>query len=261
MPKASTEQVDKKDPAGEPAPIWIGCSGWAYPSWRPAFYPANTSPKKLLEAYASRLNSVEVNYTFRSLPTAAIVEGWLGATPEAFRFSFKAPQRITHFARLHDSSAPLEAFAQSVQSVSAAGRLGVILFQLPPNFVSDPGLLGAFLVTAKGAFARFGAAAVRMAFEFRHASWFVDRTYSTLEQHGAALCVAGSDDLQTPDVATAPFACYRLRQSEYSEAELEAVRATLLGRAQQGEVFAYFKHEEDPGGALRAAAVLDGLRR
>jgi uncharacterized protein YecE (DUF72 family) len=239
-------------------PIWIGCSGWAYPTWRPLFYPAKTPQKKLLEAYAARLNSVEVNYTFRSLPSPAVVEGWLRATPEQFRFSFKAPQRITHFARLRNSGPVLGEFARSLARVQEAGRFGVVLFQLPPNFAADTVLLDEFLGAAGSAFA--GSSGPRLAFEFRHASWFADATYSALERHGAALCVAESDELVTPDIETAPFACYRLRRGNYSEADLEGMRAKFQQRAARAEVFAYFKHEEEPDGPLRAAAVLEGLR-
>ena len=254
MASSSTRKVKKA------ASVWVGCSGWAYPSWRPLFYPAKTPLKKLLEAYAARLNSVEVNYTFRSLPTPANVDGWLQATPETFRFSFKAPQRITHFARLRSCGPLLLDFAESVKPVLAAGRLGVMLFQLPPNFAAEAPLLDEFLAEAVDAFARAAGAPMRMAVEFRHASWFARETYAVLEQHGAALCVAESDELATPDVMTAPFACYRLRRSDYSEAALEKVRETLELRATRGEVFAYFKHEQEPHGPLRAAAVLAGLQ-
>jgi uncharacterized protein YecE (DUF72 family) len=242
------------------SPIWIGCSGWAYPSWRPLFYPAKTPLKKLLEAYAARLNSVEVNYTFRSLPTPAIVDDWLRATPEAFRFSFKAPQRITHFSRLRSCGPFLDEFAESIKPVLAAGRSGVVLFQLPPNFAADSALLECFLAEAVQAFAGEADVPMRLAFEFRHASWFANQTYAVLEQHGSALCVAESDELATPDVLTAPFACYRLRRSDYSQAALDKIRVTLQQRATRGEVFAYFKHEEEPDGPLRAAAVLAGTR-
>ena len=241
--------------------IWIGCSGWAYPSWRPDFYPAKTPAKKLLNAYAELLNSVEVNYTFRTLPTAAMVEAWLLATPESFRFSFKAPQRITHFSRLRGTGALVGEFARSLMPVLAARRFGIILFQLPPNFAADAALLDDFLAEAQSSFTEAAGTTLRVAFEFRHPSWFADAVYSTLKKHGAALCVAESDELQTPDIGTASFACYRLRRSQYSEADLDAVRTKLLERARSGEVFAYFKHEEEPTGPLRAAAVLAAVSR
>src|ERR1019366_2035710 len=91
-----------QDFAGFPPHIYAGTSGWSYPLWKPAFYPEKLPAKRFLEHYATRLNSVEVNYTFRAFPTSATLAGWIAATPATFRFSFKAPQRITHFSRLRD---------------------------------------------------------------------------------------------------------------------------------------------------------------
>jgi len=233
--------------------IYIGCSGWAYPTWKPAFYPEKLPSKKFLEYYATRLNSVEVNYTFRSFPRRTSIDAWLAQTSDGFRFSFKAPQRITHFQRLQDCRPTLEAFAGAIAPVAEAGRLGPVLFQLPPNFKADEGRLAQFLADAHGL-------GLRMAFEFRHASWFESGVYQILERHGAALCVAESDDLATPDVVTAPFSCYRRRKTEYSDAELTAIAGQLQERAATGDVFAYFKHEEEPTGALWAAKVLALVR-
>ena len=232
---------------------YIGCSGWAYTSWKPGFYPASVSSKKFLEYYATRLNSVEVNYTFRSLPGANTVAGWLASTGEDFRFSFKAPQRITHFSRLKNCRETLDAFAASIAPVVEANRLGVILFQLPPNMKADSDRLAAFLIDA-------ASTGLRLAFEFRHESWFIEETYTLLREHSAALCIAESEELRTPDVHTAPFSCCRLRVSAYSSSDLEAIRNNLRRRAKEGDVFAYFKHEEEPTGALNAASVLAGLK-
>jgi uncharacterized protein YecE (DUF72 family) len=234
--------------------VYVGSSGWAYASWKPDFYPAGVSSKKLLEYYATQLNSVEVNYTFRTLPARANVDAWLAQTGPEFRFSFKAPQRITHFQRLQNSAATLDAFAAAIRPVADAGRLGLVLLQLPPNLKFDEKRLAAFLTEAQ-------TPGLRMAFEFRHESWFVAATWRVLEQHGAALCVAESDDLETPDVATAPFSCYRLRKTDYAQAELAAIGRRLEKRARQGDVFAYFRHEDEPTGALRAVALLASLRK
>lgn len=233
--------------------VYVGCSGWAYPSWRPEFYPAGLSPKKLLEHYATRLNSVEVNYTFRALPSATTVETWLAQTGAAFRFSFKAPQRVTHFQRLVNSGPTVDAFAEMLEPVARAGRLGVVLFQLPPNMRIATERVAEFLRELK-------PLSLRIAFEFRHPSWFDPLTYRTLEQQGAAVCVAESDELETPDVVTAPFSYYRFRKSEYPPERLAEIRERLVERAGQGDVFAYFKHEDEPTGALRAAAVVDALK-
>jgi uncharacterized protein YecE (DUF72 family) len=248
MPRISEQPV-----AGN---AYIGCSGWAYTSWKPGFYPANVPSKKFLEYYATRLNSVEVNYTFRSLPSSTVLASWLSVTHPDFRFSFKAPQRITHILRLKSCAAALADFARSIQPVIEAKRFGTTLFQLPPNFKADLQRLESFLAEA-------APADLRIAFEFRHESWFAEEfaedMYSILRKYGAALCVAESDELITPDIVTAPFTCYRFRKSDYSPKQLETVRDLLQQRSQTGEVFAYFKHEEEPTGALRAAAVLEGL--
>jgi uncharacterized protein YecE (DUF72 family) len=240
----------KQEPAKEPElPVYVGCSGWAYASWKPGFYPARTSAKKFLAYYATRLNSVEVNYTFRSLPGVATVDAWLAQTGAGFRFSFKAPQRITHIRRLKDCSEALRAFADAIAPVQQARRMGLVLFQLPPNMKADAERLRGFLSEAK-------KLRLRMAFEFRHATWFDAAVYKALERAGAALCVAESDELETPDVTTAPFACYRLRKSRYGPKRLAQIADKLRACAEHGQVFAYFKHEDEPTGALRASKVL-----
>src|SRR6202453_5247502 len=210
----------------------------------------------MLEYYATQLNSVEVNYTFRHLPSAATVDGWLAQTGADFRFSFKAPQRITHIKRLKDCSDALTAFYSALLPVIRAGRMGVVLFQLPPNLKADPERLASFLKEA----APESTSTLRVAFAFRHASWFVSETFDLLRQHQAALCVAESDELETPDVITAPFCCYRLRKSDYGPDDLQQTEKQLAAKATQGDVFAYIKHEDTPKGALQAAALLTKLR-
>ena len=210
----------------------------------------------MLEHYATQLNSVEVNYTFRHLPSASTIDAWLAKTGPDFRFSFKAPQRITHIKRLKECSDALSVFYSALLPVIRAGRIGVVLFQLPPNLKADTTRLATFLKEA----APERTATLRVAFEFRHASWFTDETFDLLRQHQAALCVAESDELQTPDVVTAPFCCYRLRKSDYGDADLQQIETQLTTRATQGDVFAYIKHEDSPRGALQAAALLATLR-
>jgi uncharacterized protein YecE (DUF72 family) len=234
--------------------IYAGTSGWAYPTWKPDFYPPKTPAKKFLEFYASQLTSVEVNYTFRALPTAKMLEGWLAATPHDFRFSFKAPQRITHFKRLCDCDADVAQFIAALEPVRQAGKLGLLLFQLPPNFKADSDLLAAFL----SAPAFHTRSAPRIAFEFRHDSWFSKEIYAVLSEHNAALCIAESDDLATPEVHTSPaFTCFRLRRNGgYSSLDLDTFAKRFSALAQQRDVFVYFKHEDEPTGALNAKAFL-----
>jgi uncharacterized protein YecE (DUF72 family) len=236
------------------ARIFAGTSGWAYPTWKPDFYPAGTPAKRFLEFYSSQLTSVEVNYTFRALPTANMLEGWLAATPEYFRFSFKAPQRITHFKRLSDCSNDVAQFVSTLEPVRQAGKLGLLLFQLPPNFKADSQRLADFLTAP----ALTASGATPIAFEFRHESWFTEEIYSVLRAHNAALCVAESDELATPEVHTSSsYASFRLRRTgAYSLEELNNFSRRFTALAQERDVYIYFKHEDEPSGALNAVSFV-----
>ena len=241
-------------PGSASARIFAGTSGWAYPTWKPDFYPVGTPAKKFLEYYSSQLTSVEVNYTFRALPTEATLVGWLGATPEHFRFSFKSPQRITHFKRLRECASDVAQFVSTLEPVQNAGKLGLLLFQLPPNFKADASLLADFLDAP--AFQPSGSTPV--AFEFRHESWFSEAIYDVLRHHNAALCIAESDDLATPEVHTSStHASFRLRRTgHYSSAELTALAHRFKSLGKERDVYIYFKHEDDPSGALNAVQLL-----
>jgi len=80
--------------------VRVGTSGYNYPEWKGTFYPADIKAARMLPYYAERFSTVEINATFYRMPTPATVEGWASAVPGDFTFVLKAPQRITHFARL-----------------------------------------------------------------------------------------------------------------------------------------------------------------
>ena len=167
------------------AKLFTGTSGWAYPTWKPDFYPEKLAQKKFLNHYATQLNAVEVNFTFRQLVKETTLQNWLAETPEAFRFTIKAHQVITHIRRLKDTGEFVTRFLATIEPLAAVGKLGPVLFQLPPNLKVDRELLEAFLKTLPKR--------MQSAFEFRHASWFADSTYDALRQYGAALCVAETE--------------------------------------------------------------------
>jgi uncharacterized protein YecE (DUF72 family) len=259
VPKAPLSSSAVATSAAAAARIFTGTSGWAYPTWKPDFYPAGTPAKRFLEFYSSQLTSVEVNYTFRALPTVSMLEGWLAATPEYFRFSFKAPQRLTHFKRLSDCSGDVAQFVSALEPVRQAGKLGLLLFQLPPNFKADSQRLADFLAAP----ALTASGATPIAFEFRHESWFTEEIYSVLSAHNAALCVAESDELATPEVHTSSsYASFRLRRTgAYSPEEIEAFARRFTALAQERDVYIYFKHEDEPSGALNAVSFLANTAR
>jgi uncharacterized protein YecE (DUF72 family) len=236
------------------AQLFVGTSGWAYPTWKPDFYPAKLAQKKFLEHYATQLNTVEVNFTFRQLVKETTIQNWIEQTPAHFRFGVKAHQVITHIKRLKGTEEFLPRFLATIAPLASAGKLGPVLFQLPPNLKADASLLRDFLTIVPRA--------LPAAFEFRHDSWFTDETWEVLKSHGAALCVAETEERTTPDVVTGAFVYYRFRKPSYTEEERRGM-VTRIGEhtAAGRDVFAYFKHEETPEGALYARNLLREVRQ
>jgi len=231
------------------AELFVGTSGWAYPTWKPDFYPAKLAQKKFLEHYATQLNTVEVNFTFRQLVKETTTQNWIEQTPAHFRFSVKAHQVITHIKRLKGTEEFLPRFLATIAPLASAGKLGPVLFQLPPNLKADASLLRDFLTIVPRA--------LPAAFEFRHDSWFTDETWEALRSHGAVLCVAETEERTTPDVVTGPFVYYRFRKPSYTEEERRGMVEQIGKHMAAGrDVFAYFKHEETPEGALYAGNLL-----
>ena len=159
--------------------VLVGTSGYNYPEWKGSFYPADLPASKFLPFYASRFPTVEINYTFYRMPTPAIVAGWCGQVPPGFRFTLKAPRRITHDRKLRAAEVadPLAAFLRAAGELGP--RLGALLFQLPPTFRKDVGVLNEFLSLLPP-----GAPA---AFEFRHDSWLDDEVFDALRRRRAAV--------------------------------------------------------------------------
>jgi uncharacterized protein YecE (DUF72 family) len=228
--------------------VWVGTSGYQYPEWRGKFYPEELSTAKMLGYYAERFSTTEINYSFRRIPSEKALMDWAARTPERFRFSLKAPQKITHFAKLRECSETLRFFCKQIQILGT--KLGPILFQLPPTLKSDTALLGDFLGhMPKG---------TRAAFEFRHESWFQDAIFTALQRHNAALCIADTDHLATPFYKTADFLYLRLRRVDYKPREL-ALWATKLSESGTKEAFVYFKHEESGVGPRFGQSFLKKL--
>jgi uncharacterized protein YecE (DUF72 family) len=231
------------------ATLYAGTSGFAYPAWKPGFYPAKTPANQFLKYYAQRLNCVEINYTFRRLPSASTLENWVAQTGAGFVFAVKANMRITHILRLKNAAEATGLFLKMIDPLRSARRLGPILFQLPPAMKCDVALLRSFLELLPGD--------LRYAFEFRHASWLVEEVYDALRQRNVALCVAESEKLEVPPVITADFVYYRLRKPEYTADDVAGIvtrsKELLAGGR---DLYLMFKHEESPQGALHAETVL-----
>lgn len=232
--------------------ILVGTSGYNYPEWKGSFYPPDLAATKMLPYYASKFPTVEINYTFYRMPTPKLIAGWRAQVPPSFRFTLKAPRRITHDKRLR--AAEVESSVSGF--LTAASELGpqmaALLFQLPPNFKKDVVLLQEFLSLLPPK--------TTAAFEFRNPSWLEDDVFDALRQKNIALCIADSETRQTPLVHTADYAYFRLRDEGYGDADIAKWTETAQHAAGSArDVFVYFKHEDEGKGAAFGQQMLARL--
>ena len=231
--------------------IRIGCSGWNYRHWRGTVYPRSAPAARWLELYAQWFDTVEVNATFYRLPTRRAVERWASATPPEFCFAVKASRYLTHVRRLRDLRPGLERFLERIEPLVDAGKLGPVLWQLPPRFRRDDYRLSdALAVLPPG----------RHAFEFRDETWFADEVYELLRRHDAALVVADRAPAgASPWVETAGWSYLRFhhgraRGGAYGREALHTW-ARKIGEA-PGDVYAYFNNDWE-GFAVANARTLE----
>jgi len=228
--------------------VRVGTSGYSYAPWKGKFYPAGLKAADMLRYYAERFPTVEINNTFYRMPNAGMLERWVEETPESFSFVVKASRRLTHQSRLDDADGTAYFFKMTAL---LGGRLGPALFQLPPHFRKDAGVLRDFLtLVPEGR---------RVAFEFRHASWFDDEVFDALRSKRAALCLADTDEAPDPAlVPTADWGYLRLRRADYDDRVLSAWAERI--RAQPwSETWVFFKHEEEGMGPKLAARFIEHM--
>lgn len=229
--------------------LFTGTSGFAYKEWKGAFYPEDIRNDDMLSYYASHFRTCEINNSFYRMPAEKTLLQWAQQVPGEFKFILKASQKITHFARLKDTAREaVDYFISTARSLGS--QLGPILFQLPPNMKADPPRLQAFLEFLPGD--------VRAAFEFRHSSWFDDAVFEILRAKAAALCIADTEDAQTPRIATtSDWGYLRLRRVEYVTSDLQDWATWLAAQSWQ-EGFVFFKHE-DAGTGPRLAKEFEQI--
>lgn len=227
--------------------LFVGTSGFAFKEWKGVFYPEGLPDRKMLAFYSAALPSVEINYTFRRLPTESVLQGWAAGTPETFRFTLKAPQRITHLKRLRDVQDEVDELVRRARLLS--GRLGTLLFQLPPTLPYERRRLETFLA---------GLPPVcRYCLEFRHDSWMQAEVGELLGVHGVALCGADTEEAPLESIPlTAGHAYLRLRREGYGQEEIAARAGQILPLLAEGrDVYCYFKHEAAGAGPAYALAL------
>jgi uncharacterized protein YecE (DUF72 family) len=230
--------------------LWVGTSGYSYKEWKGGFYPAKLPDDEMLRTYAAKLPAVEINNTFYRLPKAEVLEGWTEQVSGDFRFVLKASRRITHIKRLRDAADETSYLYRT--ALSLGRHMGVVLFQLPPNFQKDLPRLGAFL---EGLPAGRGAA-----FEFRHPSWFDDETYGALRSAGCALCQSDTDEEPLKSLTTtADWGYLRLRREKYTKKGVGAIAELVRAQAWK-DAYVFFKDEGEGVGPKYAMQFLELAR-
>ncbi len=234
------------------AAIRIGCSGWQYDHWRGSFYPADLPRDRWLEHYATRFDTVELNNSFYRLPAASAFAAWGRRVPADFRFAVKASRYLTHLRKLREPDEPLARLWS--RAVQLEGRLGPMLYQLPPHWQRNLERLDQFLALVPARRAQ--------AVEVRDPSWYDEAVYSALREHGVALCLHDMRGSASPDCQVGPFVYVRFHGAgrryggRYPDDVLDDWAARLRHWAAQGlDCWAYFNN--DVGGhAPRDAARL-----
>jgi len=216
--------------------IFAGVSGFSYASWKGKFYPKDLKSEDFLSFYAGKLNSVEINSSFYAPPSATVVKSWASRTGEDFRFAIKSPRLITHTLKLgKGASDAADRLGKTLELLG--GKLGPILFQLPPFSRQDLKALESFLTQTVGV--------KKKVFEFRHESWLNDSTYQLLDRHESGFCIAETEDLKPVIKVTGGLPYFRLRKDAYSARDVgvwtEQIREIIEG---SDEAFVYLRHDK-----------------
>ncbi len=227
--------------------LYVGTSGYSYKEWKGTFYPEKLAAKDMLPYYSSKLPAVELNNTFYRLPQRSMVESWKAQVPDNFRFSVKASQRITHFKRLKEAADETKYMLETVSALD--DRLGVVLYQLPPNMKKDLERLETFLKNLPPD--------PPSAFEFRHPTWFDDDVLELLRSANRALCISDTDDLPVSHIdKTADWGYLRLRRVNYSTTDLREWISRMKAQDWR-HTFVFFKHEDEGTGPRLASEFID----
>lgn len=236
--------------------IRIGTSGWHYKHWRGVFYPQDMPEERYLEYYAQRFDTVEINNSFYHVPEEETLTQWRETTPKNFGFSVKGSRYLTHMKKLNDPEESLSKFLRRVETLK--GKLGPILFQLPPKWRANPQRLQEFL--------RVLPRRHRHAFEFRDTSWFNESVYELLSRYRAAFCIYDLAGTTSPKQVTCDLVYVRLHgpgaayEGSYSAQTLAGWAGAFSAWSRQGkQVYCYFDNDQAgyaPQNALRLREML-----
>ncbi len=231
---------------------YIGTSGWHYEHWRGRFYPEKLAKAKWLEFFTGHFDTVELNNSFYRLPSEDAFASWRNSSPTNFIFAVKVSRFITHIKRLKDTGEAVEKFIARAKILG--GKLGPLLYQLPPSMHRNDEVLESFLSTLP--------LGMKHVFEFRHQSWLNEEVLQILHKYNVGFCVFDMPSISCPLVATADFAYIRfhggasLYSSCYSDEELADWSKRLVNLAENLKtIYVYFNNDAEAF-AVRNAVTL-----
>ncbi len=235
----------------------IGCSGFHYKEWKGAFYPPGLAASKWFEYYCRHFNTLELNNTFYRFPQLSTLQGWYQRSPESFLFSVKAPRLITQYKKFEDTTALLDDFYSTIGE-GLKEKLGVVLFQLPPQVTYSAEMLERILAGINTSFAN--------TVEFRHASWWQPQVYRLLAEKQVIFC--GMDHPSLPNEAVINTGCvyYRfhgapkLYYSQYTEDKLEQLVGQLTADEKIKAAYIYFNNTAGPGALANARWLINRVQ-
>ena len=237
--------------------VYIGTSGWSYKSWDAAFYPPDLPKNKQFEFYASQFLTVEINATFYRLPTLKMVRGWRDKAPDGFVFAVKGSRFITHMKRLANLKDAVQRYFRRIHALEK--RIGVVLWQLPPNFQKNIERLENFLRRLPKQY--------RHAVEFRHISWIEEEVFELLRSYQAAHVSVSSLGMPMNLTVTSDIVYIRFHglqggaAHDYNGDELKPWAKHIREQSKAGQqVYVYFNNDANVRAPANAKLLIEMTR-
>ena len=230
--------------------IYIGTSGYSYPSWKGNFYPADLKPAQWLTYYSSQFNTVELNGSFYKVPLVKSLKKMFESTPDDFCFSVKANQKITHIMLMKNVKDTVNEFSEIINE-GLEHKLHNILFQLPPSFHYTEENLDNIINNIPGS--------SKNIIEFRHASWWNEEVMQVLDKHDLTFCNVSYPGLPDEVKVTTESTYLRMHgvpdlfKSLYSDEELKLFAKKLPANAEN--TYIYFNNTTFEAGYTNARTM------
>ncbi len=219
--------------------LYVGTSGWAYPQWKPAFYPEGLPQKRFLEHYATRLTACEINATFYRIQSEQTMANWHDATPDEFRFAVKGHRMISNVRDLRPSPERRDILGEFVASLAALGdKLGALMLQFSTRVPQERSGFEALLDALP--------TDTPFAVDLKHETWQVPEVSEVVFSKGGTLCISDYEGVAPDTLPPGRIAYVRLRAEGYDDAQRDAWATVLQKEAKERDVYAFVKHEQGP---------------